>query len=327
MIFADKLIKLRKRNGWSQEELAEKMNVSRQSVSKWEGAQSVPDLEKIVRLSSLFGVSTDYLLKDEIESAEYIDAAEEISALRRVSLEEASEFLEIKNTTAKSIAFATFICILSPICLFILGAMSEIPECALSDNMACGIGMIVLLVLVAIAVAIFISSGVKTSKFEYLEKEIIETEYGVNGMVSKRKEQYKSTYTKNNIIGVCMCILSLIPLFVGLIISENNDLLMIIMLSSTLFLAGIGVFFFIKCGIIWASFEKLLQEGDYTEQNKKNKSYISAISLAYWLIATAIYLAYSFTTNNWEYSWIVWVIAGVVYPAVKAIIKVFSKEK
>ena len=47
MIFADKLIQLRKKSGWSQEELAEQLNVSRQSVSKWEGAQAVPDLEKM----------------------------------------------------------------------------------------------------------------------------------------------------------------------------------------------------------------------------------------------------------------------------------------
>ena len=70
MIFADKLIQLRKKAGWSQEELAEQMNVTRQSVSKWEAAQSVPDLEKILHLSELFSVSTDYLLKDELEEAE-----------------------------------------------------------------------------------------------------------------------------------------------------------------------------------------------------------------------------------------------------------------
>ena len=50
MILADKIIYLRKKCGWSQEELAEKMNVSRQSISKWEGAQSVPDLDKILKL-------------------------------------------------------------------------------------------------------------------------------------------------------------------------------------------------------------------------------------------------------------------------------------
>ena len=70
MIFADKLVDLRKKSGWSQEELAEKLNVSRQAVSKWEGAQSVPDMARIIQLSELFGVSTDYLLKDSLEPAD-----------------------------------------------------------------------------------------------------------------------------------------------------------------------------------------------------------------------------------------------------------------
>lgn len=70
MIFADKLTTLRKKAGWSQEELAEKMGVTRQSVSKWEGAQSVPDIDKILQLSRLFDVTTDYLLKEELENQE-----------------------------------------------------------------------------------------------------------------------------------------------------------------------------------------------------------------------------------------------------------------
>ena len=67
MIFADKLIALRKKAGWSQEELAQQLDVTRQSVSKWESAQSVPDMERLLRMSRLFGVTTDYLLKDELE--------------------------------------------------------------------------------------------------------------------------------------------------------------------------------------------------------------------------------------------------------------------
>ena len=59
-----KITQLRNDNNWSQEELAEKLNVSRQSVSKWESGQSKPDLDKIVVLSNIFDVSTDYLLKD-----------------------------------------------------------------------------------------------------------------------------------------------------------------------------------------------------------------------------------------------------------------------
>ena len=71
MILADKIIALRKKAGWSQEELAAQLNVSRQSVSKWEGAQSIPDMDKVVQMSRLFGVTTDFLLKDALEIEEH----------------------------------------------------------------------------------------------------------------------------------------------------------------------------------------------------------------------------------------------------------------
>ena len=70
MILAEKIMELRKKNGWSQEELAEKIHVSRQSVSKWESSASIPDLSKILLLSQVFGVSTDYLLRDDIEETQ-----------------------------------------------------------------------------------------------------------------------------------------------------------------------------------------------------------------------------------------------------------------
>lgn len=68
MTFNNKLIRLRKANAMSQEELAEKLNVSRQAISKWELGDVSPDSDKIVALSNLFGVTTDYLLKDELEN-------------------------------------------------------------------------------------------------------------------------------------------------------------------------------------------------------------------------------------------------------------------
>ncbi|MDD7020660.1 MAG: helix-turn-helix transcriptional regulator, partial [Hornefia butyriciproducens] len=102
MILADKIMELRKRAGWSQEQLAERLGVSRQSVSKWESAQSIPDMSKILQLSGLFGVSTDYLLKDEIEEADVTSDAGvmecdgEETSLRRVTMEMAGSFLEVK---------------------------------------------------------------------------------------------------------------------------------------------------------------------------------------------------------------------------------------
>ncbi|MDE7267605.1 MAG: helix-turn-helix domain-containing protein [Lachnospiraceae bacterium] len=63
MKFSEKLLTLRKAKDFTQEQLAEKLDVSRQSVSKWESGQATPDLEKIVELSAIFDVTTDYLLK------------------------------------------------------------------------------------------------------------------------------------------------------------------------------------------------------------------------------------------------------------------------
>ena len=62
MTLADRIQQLRKQKGISQEELADRVGVSRQAVSKWESAQSVPDLDKILLLSDYFEVTTDYLL-------------------------------------------------------------------------------------------------------------------------------------------------------------------------------------------------------------------------------------------------------------------------
>lgn len=326
MIFADKLILLRKKAGWSQEELAEQMNVTRQSVSKWEGTQSVPDLEKMIRLSELFGVSTDYLLKDEIEEAEHINSSNDMPSLKRVSMEEANAFLSVKSRTAKTIAYAAFLCILSPIALLMLGAISESTAGVLNEDVAGGIGMIVLIILVAIAAVMFISSGSKTAPFAYLEKEKFETEYGVSGMIKERKAQYKDLHAKNNIAGTCLCITALIPLFIGAIIDADNDLFLMVMLSLSFLIAGIGVICFIKTGIIWASYEKLLQEGEYSKENKEKQFFSSAIYTAYWIIATAIYLGYSLSSNNWAQSWIIWVVAAGIFPAIIAITDAFQKK-
>ena len=89
MILADKIMEERKKNGWSQEELADKLSVSRQAVSKWESAQSVPDLQRVIQLAEIFNVSTDYLLKDEVEAPspmEVGDIRDEDQSLRRVSI-------------------------------------------------------------------------------------------------------------------------------------------------------------------------------------------------------------------------------------------------
>ena len=192
---------------------------------------------------------------------------------------------------------------------------------------AAGVGLVILLGMVAAAVAIFVSCGSKTARFEYLEKEIFETEYGVTGMVKARKEQYKATYDRGNLIGVCLCVLSPVFLFLGMAVFSEDDLLMVTCLCLTLALAGVGVLFLVAVGIPWASFEKLLQEGEYSREEKSRLPVTGAVSTAYWLTAVAVYLAWSFATGGWNTTWIVWPVAGVLFPAVLAVVRMFTRKK
>lgn len=325
MILADKIIAERKKNGWSQEELAERIGVTRQAVSKWEGAQSTPDLQRVLEMSKVFGVSSDYLLKDEMEAPDYIPIAEaEDVTYRRISMEEASHFLQVKIETAPQIALATMLCIFSPICLLILGACAEQQLLPISEDTAGGIGMIIILIMVAIACAIFMACDSKTKVYDFLEKEPIDTEYGVSGMVKDKKRQYEATYTRYSILGTVLCILGAIPIF-GCAIYDN-DVFSAIMISTLLVLEGIGTRFFVIAGIRQASFDKLLQEGDYTLEEKSKHSMVSAVTTVYWLLVTAIFLLIGFLTDGWKYAGIVWPIAGVLYPAVLAIVKCFEKR-
>ena len=329
MILAEKIIKLRKKNGWSQEELAEKLNVSRQAVSKWEGAQTVPDIGKILQLSELFGVSTDYLLKDEMEAEEFTEQVSD-SPLPRVTLEQANAYLAQRKKASVQIAFATFLCILSPIPLLILSAASESPAIKISESAAAAIGVPLLLVIVTIAVALFIFCGFQNAPFAFLEKEPFEAEYGVTGMVSERKAAYFPTYVKGNIIGTCICILSPIPLLVGAFL--ENGFLLICLLCVTMFIAAIGASCFIVVGVRYTSMQKLLKEGEFqpvqTENSKQEEcsKQEEALSSVYWLLTTALYLTVSFLTGRWGETWIIWPIAAVLYAAILSVYHLVVKK-
>lgn len=331
MILADKIINLRKKNGWSQEELAEKLGVTRQSISKYEGAQSIPDLDKILKLSEIFGVTTDYLIKDELEEEEYAASqiqekeSESDRSVHKVTMEMANEYLQIIDWSAGKTAFATMLCILSPIVLLMLGAMSEMPNYHISENAAAGIGICVLIVLIAIAVTIFILCGMKTKKYEFMEKEDIETVYGVSGMVKEKRDAYHSPYVTQLVIGITCCICSVIPLFGTLAVSES-DFYMVSAVCMLLTLVAIGTYFIVRSAAKMNAMNQLLEEEDYTRQKKHENKKMSGPVTVYWLIATAIYLAWSFTTNDWDRTWIIWPVVGVLFPAFYAIVSGIRKK-
>ena len=313
MIMADKIIAQRKKNGWSQEELAEKLNVSRQSVSKWEGAQSVPDLNKVIAMAELFGVTTDYLLKDELGEEEPVpaegSAVEECGSARRVSMEESNAFLSLTQQASRQISLGVLLCILSPIPVILLVLAGKEALLPVSADQGGIIGSIVLMILIAAAVFIFVKNGMQLTKYSYLEDEIIDTEYGVTGMVKERRAEYEHTHMMGITAGVILCVLSSVPIIGASLISSN-------MLSgagacAALILIAAGVWMIVKVSIIWEGFQKLLEEGDYSRQRKSRKK--GVIAGIYWCTVTAIFLAYSFWTADWGRSWIIWPVAGLLF--------------
>ena len=329
MILADKIIENRKKNGWSQEDLAEKLGVSRQSVSKWESAQAIPDMKKILQLSEVFGVSTDYLIRDEIEEVPALELAPVDNGLeetvRSVSMEEAVSFLKYNENASRWISTGVMLCILSPVLLILLGGLAEAGFIRM-DVTAAGIaGTGILLIMIAAAVGLFIREGMRGKKYEYLEKIDIDTEYGVNGMVKEQRDAYAETHSRRMIIGVMMCIISAVPLLGTQVsrYSNNTDLLPILGVTLLLVMCAAGVKLIVLTCTRQGGFDRLLEEGDYTRLNKKAGKYDGI----YWAIATAVYLCWSFATSRWEFTWIVWPVAGAMFAAYREIMKAIVRTR
>lgn len=321
MILADKIIDERKKNGWSQEELADKLGVSRQSVSKWEGAQSTPDLQRILEMSKLFGVSTDYLLKDDETRPVTAETAEDdIESLRRVSMEEANEFLGFNKKFAGKISLGVLICTLCPVPLLAVMALQSSGALALSEDRAGSLGMVLLLAFVAVSLIFFIPAGISSSKWEWLEKEIFDTEYGVDGMVKERSEKHHAKFVRAITMGTVIILCGVITLIAGNVIDGDNDPLIMALASVMMACIAFGAFMITNAGIIKDGFSKLLQEGDYSKEEKSNKL-LKTVTPVYWILVTAIYLAWTLPTNNWGFTWIVWPVAGVVFAGLSIVLK------
>lgn len=329
MIMAEKITMLRKRNGWSQEELAEKLGVSRQAVSKWESGASLPDLDRMVKMSQLFCVSTDYLLKDEIEEVTLPegDLAPESGGDYVVTLEEANTFLDLtrKLSTRMAVAVAVALFVLSPICLIQLAGVAEYVG-SVSETFATCVGVSVLLILVAIGVAILIFDGMKLAPYQHMEEENLSLQYGVSGVVQRRKEADEPAYRMSLVVGVVLCILSVVPLLLSSAMNLG-DYISICCVNVLLALVAAAVFLFVRFGSIHSSYQKVLQEEDYTKERKQTNKKLAWFPGVYWTLVTAIYLAYSFITERWDFTWIVWPVAGVLFVAVYGILQAVVRGK
>jgi len=328
MTLAEKIINLRKQKGWSQEELAEHLDVTRQSVSKWESAQSVPDIAKILQISELFGVTTDYLLKDNEEAPEDIvsQKTEDTEIVRTIGKMEAEEYLSASRAAAGKIAIGVLLCIVSPVTLLLLmGACGAGLITAISEDICVLIGLVVLLLTVGAAVTIFIFFGYPLSKFDYMEKEAIRLSEDAKSYVKAEKTEAESGYVKHNALGVVLCILGAVSTLIGAF--TEHEMLLMMGVSGTLLLAALGVYSFVSAGVPWGAMQKMLEEGEYNRKNKTANKKLEAVSGAYWPLIIALYLAYSFITHAWYISWVIWPIAAVIFGIIEALFALFDKNE
>lgn len=315
MNLSERITEQRRIRGWSQEELAYRLGVSRQAVSKWESSQSTPDLERIIQMSELFGVTTDWLLKGEIiESYSYEEDPKQQN-IRIVTREEAMDFLNQRSLKAQKIAFATMLCIVSPAPLIILAAMAEQGIPGLSDNTAALIGLIALFGMIAYAVYLFMISGAKEEPYRFLKTEPYELEAGAAERIMERKSRYMVTYHQGISTGVVLCILSVVPLLASVLL--ERDVMVVGSVGLLLVIVASGVRKIICVSMIRSGFSVLLQDEGYSVSARKENQKNDMISSTYWSIVTAGYLLWSFLSHDWHITWLVFVVAGVLYEPVK----------
>ena len=245
MLLSEKITELRKKNGLSQEEFGAEIGVSRQAVSKWEMSQTTPDLNKIMAMSEFFGVSTDFLLKDEYDlsdldnktlegsDASMEDAIAEDSARENmVELSEVQGYIDVKKRTAKSFVLAVFLFWLSPFPGILLSSLNE-------EQVVVGV-IVQVIILIIMAVIIIIALWKLTPYKSFLE-ENVELGFGVRGVVEEYKKSFEHTFLLGIIFGVVSLLAAVIPMMLISTLNKENNTAIIISACIMMLIFAFGI--------------------------------------------------------------------------------------
>lgn len=171
MNIGEKLYELRKEKNLSQEEVADKLNVTRQTISKWETNQSTPDFDKIVPICELFEISTEELLTGK-KTEEEVTSIKEQAGQEEPKNEISKE--EFKRKSAEVVSTSVFLYILSIVAIIVLSEINDI------------LAVSVFFIIIAFATSRLIKNYMYAPKFEKTKKEKKEKEIirNINGIIS-----------------------------------------------------------------------------------------------------------------------------------------------
>ncbi len=342
-MIGEKIAELRRTNNMSQEELADRLGISRQSVSKWESGQSLPDIEKLPLLSDIFHVSIDYLVKEDTVPAVQLSADEEPAsqpedtpyrdarfrdweeAVRKTFFsaapkeetekyilrkEEAEEFIELRTRKGELVARSTAECVGSVVPVLIMAALSE--GVSAVNESAVLLGVVGMFLMIAHAVSGFIRSAGIGSQYAFLDKTELLPEYDAEEVIEARCPELKQKSRSDAAVGVVLCILSVTPLLLAVALTELTDFTALLCVCVMFGMIADAVRRFVKAGFAAGIADRLMQEGDYAVKTKQQIDFKSI----YWSVITVIYFSYSAVTGSWGTSWIIWVIARIAWPFV-----------
>lgn len=322
MTLSDKIMTLRRQKGWSQEELADRLGVSRQAVSKWESGTAQPELGKVAELARLLGVRVDDLLCDETPAVPDAD----IPAERHVTSEEAGTYLSLIRRVAWPMSIAVMFLVFSPIALILLAGGSSEYGGALTEDAATGIGLCVLFCVIAATVPVLIVCGMRLSAYAWLEREPLHLPPALRDEITAAREGFAPVFRATTAVSVSLFILSVVPLVLAWAL-YGEGMAVLWGVSILLILCGIGVCLVMRAAMVQGGYDRLLQLDEFSPDRKRGNARSEAVGAIYWCGVTAAYLAVSFITARWDRTWIIWPVAAVLYPVILGIVNAIANRR
>jgi transcriptional regulator with XRE-family HTH domain len=320
---AEKIIRLRKQYGWSQEELAERIDVSRQSVSKWESTNSIPDLNRVIKLAEVFEVSTDYLLKDDQEQMRPDQGLAE-PGLLQISLEQANSYLESKQLTADLITRGVIFCLCSVLPLFFLLSQVASGQLDISNQEAIIFGIGGILVMVSIGISYFIRINHYEQDITLIEDNEFELAYGVRSVFNEKLQKYRSTYNIRLSIGIFLFVSSFAPLMLAIIL-VGSALSIYLTLGLLFVLIWLGLYMVIPTSARYEGYESILKDS-INSAKLERQARAGKLAAFYWPLLIAVFLGWSLWTMQWTITWIVFPVGALIFVALVGMMEFMQKD-
>ncbi|WP_251317955.1 helix-turn-helix domain-containing protein [Flintibacter muris] len=297
MAFSDNLQFLRNRQGQTQEQLAEILEVSRQSVSKWESAQSFPEMDTILRICDLYQVNLDTLLRGSVEDS---------------LVEDTAQYDQFMNRFSRRMAFA------------VGSIIAGVGLCGLLDAKGVSEYLIfaVLLLIVAVCVVVIVASSLQKENFS--KQYPVITDFYTEQ--EKRAFRQKFVWFISGGVGAILFDVALLLLFFAKF-PEEEPFESYAMSVFLLIVAG-AVTSFVYAGIQEEKYkiDEYNRDNNPTPEVKKRKGLINTICAALMTLVTALYVGLGLALDLWRTAWWVFAVGGILCAVVNIVLDPYRDE-